>query len=465
MVVPADADLVLMCMVANWTKGSVEWYRDSSPFFSFGSGGDPFTKAACIMDPDASYGQVIIIEVFPAPTQFGIVNFQWDTTGVQTHYPSEGTVFMWDFFKGVDPDDPIKDWGISEDSSTDITGLDAASVDCMIGVAFDNPSNPSVNFNSQIQLNYYKASGSLDDNWINLCYKYGETDFYWSDGGQGAGCAIILRKLVENAFFYADSAAGIGFSEGMGSLEIELGAKTGIGFTEQTNQDKEKEGSGLEGISFSAVTVGFNSSVWDVAAAVGFTDASGAFNLSAYLRQYGEVLTWSYNAILTGVADGLADEVLTGLKSIQVRMRSGDPSYLNVVAVYTTDLLAAIQARSNGNLVVNMVATPAGGGGSLTETLISAPLDTVRFDRGGESQSITLVGYKTQTYGGGSVPVVLQGVMSESMMATGLMRYRCARPDFYLKPGQLASVGSTEITVAEISYSLAPGNQYMDVSE
>lgn len=463
--VGADVDCIVVAMVANWTKGSLEWYRDSNPFFTLGDDSTPFEKAAFIMDPDTSYGQVIIIEVFTAPPDVGqYVELQWDTTEIQTVYPTEGTVIVWSTWKGVDPDDPIRDWGASEDSSSDITGLDSGTGDCMVGVAMNNGSNPSINFNSQIQLCYQVAIGATDDNWINWGYKYEEDGFYWSDGGQGAGVAIILRKYIEDAFIYGDASVGLGLSDGMGSLEVEIGAVGGtLGFTEEGDQDLSLERGTSPGFGFNAVVFGeTDAGIGRVI--LGLTEIAEAFNLSNYLRAYGPVLVYSYQVILTGAADGLPDYVLTGVKSVAIRLRQGEPSYLQAVMVYDDAALDALLARPNGDVVAYMIAS-ANGVEILREALLNAAYDSTRFDRGGDSQSITLVGYRTQSFGGAAVPVPLAEVTTESMAATGLMRYRCARPDFYLKPGDTATYGSVSFEVNMISYNIAPGSVYMDVSE
>lgn len=463
--VGADVDCIVVAMVANWTKGSLEWYRDSNPFFTLGDLSTPFEKAAFIMDPDTSYGQVIIIEVFTAPPDVGqYVELQWDTTEIQTVYPTEGTVIAWSTWKGVDPDDPIRDWDASEDSSSDITGLDSGTGDCMVGVAMNNGSNPSINFNSQIQLCYQIAIGTSDDNWINWGYKYEEDEFYWSDGGQGAAVAIILRKYIEDAFIYGDALVGLGLSDGMGSVEVEIGAVGGtLGFTEEGDQDLSLERGTSPGFGFNAIVFGeTDAGIGRVI--LGLTEEAGGLNYSAYIRAVGSSIGYAYEATLTGAADGLSDLVITGLKSIAIRLRQGTPSYLAVSLVYDADVLSAIQARSNGDLVVDMLAK-VDGEESLRETLLDAGLDSVRFDRGGESQSISLTAYRTQTFSGGSASQELPEVVSESMMSSGLMRYRCARPDFYIKPGQLVSYGANEITIDSVTINIVPGYQYMDVSE
>lgn len=465
LVVPTDCDCIVATYVCNWpdTYGS-KWYDWSPPFFKLGT--TPFQKIVSVMNPDVNYDQVVIIEVLTAPAT-GSQTLYWDTTALETVNPTEGVVIIWDYYKNVDPDDPVVDFDVGIEAGVDITGMTYSTGDMMVGVAMNTgASSPTITDNGQTQVWKVQAEDVNRDNWGGLAIKASSGDFYITDvTGHGATAAIVLRFFVADAFLYAGADLGeIGFADAQAG-EAEVGMTSTIGFTETMDNDLELAGQIFEGIGFNVVTDGVNASVWNSAMGIGFTEIAEAFNLSAYLRQYAETLVITYEATLTGAADGLSDYLIPRFRSIQIRLRQGDPSYLGVVLVYSSDALGEIQSRSNGTLVVDMIGK-ADGAEILREPLMIADLENIRYDRGVESQSITLVGYRTQTFTGGAEPIALPAVMTESMSNEGLMRFRCALPDFYLKPGYLASYDIHEITVGSIVYNIAgDGQVYMDVSE
>lgn len=282
------------------------------------------------------------------------------------------------------------------------------------------------------------------------------------------------------------ASAGLGFGEVAGGVLATVtaaGAVSTIGFGEETARVHEVSeveilaGLGLGGTAgknvemqpgiFSGLGLGaFVGAIRDVnpgsVEGIAFGLTAGALNYSAWVRANKAAAVYRYYATITGAADGLADYELTGIKSIQYRMRSGEASYLSVVMGYTSTDAAAIQVRQNGEMVVDMAAV-IDGVESLREELIRADLYSIRYDRGGESQSITLVGYKTRTYGGNDIE--LAGVIGETMLADGRMQYRCASPDFYLKPGDTAIYGGGQIKVWTVTCLVSPVLQFMDVAE
>jgi len=198
-----------------------------------------------------------------------------------------------------------------------------------------------------------------------------------------------------------------------------------------------------------------------IVAGVGLSHTSGGINLTTWVAANGDRIVPRYEATLTGDADGLADYTLPGLKSIQTRMRDGEASYLGLSLVYTAAAATAIAARPNGDLVVEMIAV-VDGAESLREELIRVDFDSIRYDRGASSQSISLAGYRTRSYTGGRV--ALADVVTETLLADGSMQYRCARPGFYLRPGDTVVYGTTEVLVDAVSCMVSAAVQYMDVS-
>jgi hypothetical protein len=260
---------------------------------------------------------------------------------------------------------------------------------------------------------------------------------------------------------------GLGFSNTAARIndEFECAVEVGIGFTsEECGRGLEKYGAVVAGIGFNETAgrpdVTTNPSIGSDGLA--FDNEAGAFNYTTFIRENQGRLQYKFYARLTGIADGLSDYTFPYLKSGQVRMRTGDPSLLTIVVPYTLEAMAAIAARPNGSLVLEMSASRYGEA-PLREELIRADFDTVRADRGGSSQSITITAYKTHSFVGGTA--VLENVVSEAMETDGTMRYRCAVPDFYLKPGHTAVYGSESFVVGTVSCVIGPDLHYMDVSE
>ena len=199
-----------------------------------------------------------------------------------------------------------------------------------------------------------------------------------------------------------------------------------------------------------------------ITGAIGFSCQTGGFNYSAWVRTNLSRAVFRYYARITGAGDGLEDCDLAGLKSFQFRRRSGSPSYLSLSLVHSDSLLASISERSSGELVLDMAAV-IDGVESLREELVRVDFYSCRYDKGGENRSISLVGYATQENAGSRVELI--GVTTETLLADGRMQYRCARPDFYLKPGDTAFYDGNEFTVGQVSSIVSPISQLMDVTE
>ena len=169
---------------------------------------------------------------------------------------------------------------------------------------------------------------------------------------------------------------------------------------------------------------------------------------------------YRYHARITGAADGLEDYELTGLRSFQLRMRSGSPSYLSVVLPYTPESYAAIKARAGGEIVVDMEAIV--GIESLREEFVRVDYGSARYDLGARARTMTVTGYKTTTFDPGST--TLHTVSSESLQADGTIKLKCHQPYFSIKPGQTVIHGTTEITAELVACVVGPGYQYMEVT-
>jgi len=172
---------------------------------------------------------------------------------------------------------------------------------------------------------------------------------------------------------------------------------------------------------------------------------------TAWIAANGDKVSRLYYFTLTGAADGTTD-VIIPISSWQARRKSGDPTFLSVVIPYLSTYQGYIEDRPNGTMKIAM-AYEIAGVEQYRETVCQADLDEsgdgsgVRIDKGGNSQSITLTGHKTESFTPKTID--LRDVIYESV-AGGDCRYRCGSCDMYLNPGDTARYGSNEITVEQI---------------
>jgi alpha-tubulin suppressor-like RCC1 family protein len=114
----------------------------------------------------------------------------------------------------------------------------------------------------------------------------------------------------------------------------------------------------------------------------------------------------SFSLSLTGDADSTTDITLP-VKNFTARLRSGSDSYLSVTLPYTSEIVAAISARSNGDLY--LYYTDATG----TYEVVNVSLDSIQISKGTSSKSIVLTGYRQSTNDGtGSHEIVANATVA-----------------------------------------------------
>lgn len=202
-------------------------------------------------------------------------------------------------------------------------------------------------------------------------------------------------------------------------------------------------------------TVGFNRIDFSSATSVS-TGMSIALQVGAAPSQIG---TRVYLFTLTGAEDSTTD-VEIPMKSFQARLRSGDPTYLQVV-IPGMDYATHINARSNGTLKVD-VAYLVDGEYVNRNTIIQANLEDIRIDDGPINSTITLTGHKQETYTANSI--ILTGAIYKNTI-NGLIRYRLAEPNVYLRPGDSVTIDTDTFNADVISYFVSPQKTTMEVAE
>jgi len=169
----------------------------------------------------------------------------------------------------------------------------------------------------------------------------------------------------------------------------------------------------------------------------------------------------AYRVWITGAGDGLSNlEVMAS--SVQCRARSGDPTFISI-AIPAFSYATAIAARSNGQVVVEIVYKTTAGVVLQAEEIARADIVDIQTHEGGQSRSIIVEARSTKTHT--PKTVALSGVVFRRL-AYGRTSLRFAKPDPYLRPGDTVTTDLGDSVEAEaITYTLSPRNMTMEVSE
>lgn len=165
----------------------------------------------------------------------------------------------------------------------------------------------------------------------------------------------------------------------------------------------------------------------------------------------------TYKLVLS--ADGYSDLELP-MSSWQATVQIGAQSYLQAVIPAAAAVYSDIVARKGGTFSVSRCVALAATGETQCQVMASAPLSTIRYDRGATNVTATISGYWTEEIGptGSST---LTGVRTISITST--VRARSAI-DWTLRPGHAATADDQTIDpVRYINYYVSPADEYMDV--
>ena len=198
----------------------------------------------------------------------------------------------------------------------------------------------------------------------------------------------------------------------------------------------------------------------DVEDAFSIADLTDCLNWSEFLRANQDQYLIRYYFTLTGAADGTSD-IEIPVSSIQARKRSGYSTQVSVVIKDYLAWAAAITARPNGSMYIDMAYLVAGVE-QLRERILIVDLDDIRLDKGSRSRAITLTGTRVQTFG---AQVVAVPDPSYRYLIDGKISYRFPVPDPWLDPGNTCVVGDDEFTVDWVNYVITENYRSMEVRE
>lgn len=171
----------------------------------------------------------------------------------------------------------------------------------------------------------------------------------------------------------------------------------------------------------------------------------------------------TYRCYITGAPNGLSDLILP-ISSFQSRLRSGDPTFLEVVVPSIVTYSDDIYDRPDGELVVEMVIETPGEDTQYKE-IVRVAFDDFAYDLGPKKKTGRISGEKTTT-NSETKTVELQNVATVAMQKNGLRRIRCDI-DFFTRPGDTVTWGSDgdTMTAGTVALSVGTHTKTMDITE
>lgn len=287
-----------------------------------------------------------------------------------------------------------------------------------------------------------------------LVISYDTAIFAESDDEIGLGDEISAFNLTD------ELTDEIGFSDDITAWNSSGYLTDEIGLGDEISQERESEKSLADEIGFSDSIENAKELFCAVADEIGFSDAFEAFNWSRWWAQNKSQIITRYYFTLTGDPDATTD-IEIPISSFSARKRTGEDTYLSVVIPDYATWAAAIAARSNGEMVVEM-AYLLDGEVSVREEILRADLEEINLFQGPHNRSIVLTGHKTQTFAG-KVTTLEKSIYRG--FQGGKLIHRFATADPYLDPGDTCKVDDDAFTVDNIVYMIDTSRATMEVRE
>ena len=149
----------------------------------------------------------------------------------------------------------------------------------------------------------------------------------------------------------------------------------------------------------------------------------------------------NYIFTLTGTPD-----IEIPISSFQTRMRSGAQTYLSVV-IPGIEYATEINTRTDGDIKID--ATYYVGNIIVRQTIVWAHLRDISIDVGTKKQSITLSGYRQETYTPKAITLFGHTYFR---LYDGKYTFRFSEPNIFLRPGDTITVDNTTFTADLITY-------------
>lgn len=194
-------------------------------------------------------------------------------------------------------------------------------------------------------------------------------------------------------------------------------------------------------------------------AAIGLESGPPGFSAPSWIALIQPSDRIIYKVVLS--ADGFAD-LDVPMSSWQATVQSGAQSYLQAVIPAATEVYSDVLDRQGGTFTVSRCVALGATSETECQVMASAPLSTIRYDRGATNASVTISGYWTEEESAGYT-ATLTDVRTTSITSTTRVRTAI---DWALRPGHVANAGDQTIDpVRYINYYVSPLDEYMDVGD
>lgn len=195
------------------------------------------------------------------------------------------------------------------------------------------------------------------------------------------------------------------------------------------------------------------------AVSAGSFESTGAIG-GTFMESVGAHAAELYQCILTGTTD-----LILSISSFQARIRSGTPTFLEVVVPNATAYADDIADRTTGEIVVGKAAAIWTDGTIYYAEIARADFESLATDQGPTAYTARLSGHQTTTYAEARTRA-LSNVSTLSMQADGKRRIRCA-VDFIARPGDTVTWnnGDDSMVVGFITLTVSDMQQIMDITE
>lgn len=178
-------------------------------------------------------------------------------------------------------------------------------------------------------------------------------------------------------------------------------------------------------------------------------------------ERQGYMIAMIARGTLTGGPDSLPDLPLD-IISYSGSTRVTGEDYLSIIVANTPGMQTEIDARPNGDLLLN-VGVRDNFGTEWLVTLIDVNLEEVRPDQGPTTSKISLSGYKGVTYSNPQPRDVAK--VNYTSVSSGRQRVRHPGIEAEVRPGDTLTAGAISFVVDQITYSSTVAQGQTEFSE
>ncbi|MBY6032197.1 hypothetical protein KUV59_03385 [Marinobacter daepoensis] len=277
------------------------------------------------------------------------------------------------------------------------------------------------------------------------------------------GAAEPLPDPADIDLRTANNEAVLTFSAvGVGRLPARGDGAAVLGFHALGEGLRIVPGAGVANLTLEASGVG-SSGVYRASGAVGLGIAASGAGYQDWVAILPPVqLQEVYRLVITGAQDGQPDLAIGGISSWQATNQAGvRSSYVQAVIPAADRYLAEIDARKNGELVIEKGYRLAGG---LTrhEEILRAKFDMARPDQGRRSLTLTVSGYmRGKPLSSGSRKLTGIRMISKP---NGKRRVTCDI-DLFLQPGMTVAALNETFRADYINYYVTQSDKFCEVGE